>query len=230
MDYSTNALGVSASEYHAMRTKHYGWGYRKERRASQVVEAIQRCRSDQSFDSILDVGVADGLTLQKIVDRLNVKHCFGVDMSLELMGFGSNNNGLSFVQSDAVVLPFKSSKFDLVTATAIIEHVSSISLFLTEIYRVLKSGGMVVITTPDPFWDRLAGRILPIFKEVHIETLTLANLKEYLQDTRFEFVYGEKFMLSPIGFPFEQKVERILRTVRLTFSMLNQVAVGVKHN
>lgn len=45
-------------------------------------------------------------------------------------------------------LPFADKSFDVVTALAIIEHVNDPEMMLSEILRVLKPSGMVLITTP----------------------------------------------------------------------------------
>ena len=55
------------------------------------------------------------------------------------------------------VIPFKSSFFDAVIMLAVIEHLESERLIkvLREIYRVLKTGGVYVLTTPAPWTDKL---------------------------------------------------------------------------
>ena len=54
-------------------------------------------------------------------------------------------------------IPFKSSFFDAVIMLAVIEHLESERLIkiLKEIYRVLKIGGIYVLTTPAPWTDNL---------------------------------------------------------------------------
>jgi hypothetical protein len=49
-----------------------------------------------------------------------------------------------------------------------------------------------------------------------------------LESRGFKILKAEKFMISPIGFPKEAKVERTLKTAKLDFLLLNQLVVGQK--
>lgn len=50
-------------------------------------------------------------------------------------------------------LPFAESEFDLVWCTEVIEHLLNPSLTISELKRILKPGGMLIITTPNQgFW------------------------------------------------------------------------------
>lgn len=54
--------------------------------------------------------------------------------------------------SPAAPLPFEDSSFDLVWAGEVIEHVADTSSWLSEVRRVLRSGGMLALSTPDHGW------------------------------------------------------------------------------
>src|SRR3989344_108061 len=49
-------------------------------------------------------------------------------------------------------LPFGSQSFDLVWCTEVIEHLYKPKYLLDEVERVLKPGGMVILTTPNSGW------------------------------------------------------------------------------
>lgn len=55
------------------------------------------------------------------------------------------------------ILPFEPGFFSVVTLLAVVEHFnpSSMARLFTDIYRVLKPGGMVILTTPAAWSDRL---------------------------------------------------------------------------
>lgn len=50
--------------------------------------------------------------------------------------------------ADAFDLPLAESSFDVIIAAEIMEHVPSPSAFMESLYRVLKPGGTIIITTP----------------------------------------------------------------------------------
>jgi len=53
------------------------------------------------------------------------------------------------VRADAHRIPFKNEVFDCIFAGEIIEHLIDPATFLKEIERVLKNGGLLVLTTPN---------------------------------------------------------------------------------
>jgi 2-polyprenyl-3-methyl-5-hydroxy-6-metoxy-1,4-benzoquinol methylase len=76
---------------------------------------------------------------------------------------------IDFDLEKATELPFNSQYFDVVTMLAVIEHVqpSQLPTLIAEIWRVLKTGGMYVITTPAPW----TGMILKIMAQTRLVSL-----------------------------------------------------------
>lgn len=52
------------------------------------------------------------------------------------------------VVGDAYALPFKENSFDYIIASEVIEHVVNPGIFIQKLFRVLKPGGILLITTP----------------------------------------------------------------------------------
>jgi len=52
------------------------------------------------------------------------------------------------IAGDAQVLPFAGATFDTVLCNEVLEHVPEPAVLLTEVARVLKSGGFLLLTTP----------------------------------------------------------------------------------
>lgn len=155
--------------------------------------------------------------LNSIARNLKIDHAVGIDLTLELLK-KNKKKGVSLIQADALNIPFKDDSFEAVTAVAVIEHVPYPNKLLKEVSRVLKKDGIFILTSPDPFWDSIADRF--IYKSDvggHVKTFNLKRLKKYLRKNGFEVLNAEKFMMSPIGFPFENKIEGFLKTIHLNF-------------
>jgi ubiquinone/menaquinone biosynthesis C-methylase UbiE len=58
-------------------------------------------------------------------------------------------SNIEYKQYNGSILPFPDNFFDIVYSFQVIEHVTSDSDFLSEARRVLKTGGILVITTPN---------------------------------------------------------------------------------
>lgn len=80
---------------------------------------------------------------------------YGIDPSLSI---GKINN-IKLIKKDVTKqnLPFNDNYFDVVTMLAVFEHIDgeNIKLVLRDIARVLKKEGVVIITTPAPWSDKL---------------------------------------------------------------------------
>ena len=102
--------------------------------------------------SVLDVGSGGGvflLLLPPTWRRVGVDSPSNAQVVRKL---GMEGIGLDL---EVEALPLENNSFDLVTALEVVEHVANKKHLLSEIYRVLKENGFLVMTTPDarsPFW------------------------------------------------------------------------------
>ena len=96
---------------------------------------------------ILDIGTSTGTNLRLLRD-LGFTGYEGLDASEEAVRWCADKGYGKVTKGDACALPFVDGKFDLVLATDIIEHVDDDVTALREIHRVLKPGGLVLMTVP----------------------------------------------------------------------------------
>lgn len=86
------------------------------------------------------------------------------------------------VVGDALSLPFEANRFDCIFASEVLEHLSDPFLFVREVSRVLKLGGMIILTVPfmfhkhaDPhdFWrptEQGLEELFKCFEEVEVRS------------------------------------------------------------
>lgn len=125
-----------------------GWGtYQKYRQAVDLI-------AEPDVQTVLDLGCNIGSVeyLYSLVggetDGLFVA---GIDLSFRSLR-RANAHGLPFAgfcKADGCQLPFASDTFDLVICIEVIEHIADQARVLREIYRVLKPGGTLYLTTPN---------------------------------------------------------------------------------
>jgi ubiquinone/menaquinone biosynthesis C-methylase UbiE len=101
---------------------------------------------------ILDIGCQFGdISLPLASDA---EYIVGLDMSMRSISIAKDNAGLlnignaSFVVAEVGTLPFESNSFDVILFLEVIEHLYNADLSLSEIHRVLKPDGFLLIGTP----------------------------------------------------------------------------------
>jgi SAM-dependent methyltransferase len=91
---------------------------------------------------------------------------------------------------DASQLPFEDASFDALFAGEVIEHVPDARATLHEWWRVLKPGGIAIVTTPNR--ERLVARVNRMeqpYSRDHLSELSYRELSgPLLRDSGFEFV------------------------------------------
>lgn len=217
-------FGVLDTDYHEGRLKKRQLIYRLQRRTLEVAEAIERY-AVADVGTIVDIGTADALMLKKLRERIRCQTCIGFDYSLKLMQT-TNLPGIAKVQADALALPLMDDCADVAITTAVIEHVPDPGDMIQEIARVLRPAGLLVLTTPDPFMEKVASTLGLLKDPGHQETLNLSQLRALAQQAGFEVVSAKKFMFSPVGFPWEYTIEGWLDRLGLDTIMANQLLVA----
>ena len=101
---------------------------------------------------ILDIGCG---SFPYFLTTINFKQKYGVDPSLNSLSVDDIN--LQRLDVAKQKLPFKNAFFDVVTMLAVFEHIEHKDLMpvIKGIYRILKKGGLLIITTPAPWSDKL---------------------------------------------------------------------------
>ncbi len=141
---------------------------------------------------ILDIGCGTGRNLEELS---KIGESWGLDSSDEALEFCKKRGLKNLVKSGAEKTKFKDSNFTLISMLDVLEHTDD-NKTLTEAYRILKSGGFVIITVPAyqflwSKWDEVLH---------HKRRYTKSNLTQLLETNRFKIVsisYLYSFLVIP---------------------------------
>ena len=154
---------------------------------SDAVASALAAVAPQPGERILDLAAGTGTSSKPFADAGAL--VVPADLSLGMLQVGKQREpDLAFVNADALALPFADGAFDAVTISFGLRNVEDTAAAVTELRRVTRPGGRVVIcefSTPTEGWLRLAYhgvalRVLPL-----VARLTASNpvAYEYLAES-----------------------------------------------
>jgi SAM-dependent methyltransferase len=138
----------------------------------------------------LDIGCGSGASLRS-------SSAIGMDISYSALSICRQYKVNKLLQCRAEMLPFKESTFGLVTAEGVIEHINDDILFLREVFRVMRSNGLMLIFTSAYgfLWshhDRASGHVRRYDKRQLEESIKAAGFKivkiSYVNFLLFPFI------------------------------------------
>lgn len=147
-----------------------------ERFGFQLYEHMLRQAEVKEGMNLLEVGSGRGGACYTIKRKFPFATCTGLDYSQPAVDFCNKNfklEGLTYVQGDAVSLPFEDNSFDVVINVESSHAYTSFTGFLSEVNRVLKPGGHFMIAD-----SRLAAEIEKFTEPLKESGMELLNLTE----------------------------------------------------
>ncbi|HEY6437429.1 MAG TPA: class I SAM-dependent methyltransferase [Ignavibacteriaceae bacterium] len=161
----------------------------------------------KNVNSILDVGCGNGWVAKEFLP--DGKQVYSLDISVtnpvkvKKLYPDEKHFGIT---ADSFHLPFNDDSFDCVIASEIIEHVVDPAGFIKELFRVVKKGGSLIITTP--YKEKLIYHLC-----IHCNQKTPANAHIHsFDEEKLEKLYSgddlERFKYETFG----NKLLIILRT------------------
>ena len=136
-------------------------------------------------NTILDAGCGEGIILERLYKLFPGKRVFGIDIDKRNIsicdGFDFETSygdlrSLDGVQDDSI---------DCCILSEVIEHITDIDAVFSEIKRILKKSGSLIVVFPNDFMMKLARIITFKFKEAfydpgHVDQWTPKMLKRHL--------------------------------------------------
>lgn len=152
-------------------------------------------------DKLLDLGCGEGRHVIHACLEHNILGV-GVDLSLRDLKIAAerfapftNYNPLSHFsiqQTDATNLPFADHSFDKIICSEVLEHIENYEDVLQEIKRVLKPNGVLAISVPRAWPERICWKLSAAYHQVeggHIRIFNAKQLRAEIETLEFEFTH-----------------------------------------
>jgi 2-polyprenyl-3-methyl-5-hydroxy-6-metoxy-1,4-benzoquinol methylase len=178
-------------------------------RLNFVREVVQSIRAPRA--SVADLGCGSGVILCEILMMKPLWTGHGLDISLEAINYARRlaahkkvADRTSFRKGNVTRLPYADESLSLVIASEIIEHMPEPEIVVSEIARVLRPGGQVVLTMP--IESHTPGHIHTLSNQEDLRFLCEeAGLRVRRLEPRWHFGFGDDrkhiFALAETGKP-----------------------------
>lgn len=155
---------------------------------------------------VLDIASGEGYGSYILAS--NAMSVIGVDISAEAVEHAKSKydkqDNLQFFQGDAACIPLPSHSVDIVVSFETIEHHDKHEEMMLEIKRVLISGGMLILSSPNKhiYSDIVGGS----HNHFHIKELYFEELSELLsRHFRYIRFYGQRVIATSLIQPQNEK-------------------------
>lgn len=149
--------------------------------------------------------------LRKLNPDINIVNC---ELSLNMIKIGKERyTEENFIQCSLHDFPFVDRKFDYVLSLEALEHIPNPELFLQEVKRVLKKGGVLVMSTPAATTEILR-KAYEIFFSDHGEGphkfLSSSAVKKLLSQAGLRLTLHKGTVFLPVGILGIYKIGQLL--------------------
>lgn len=202
MTANTIPKGVLGADYADGRETQKELVFRYKTRACMVATVIRERARDTTGLNILDYGSAEGLGLLELDRLLPGNSILGIEYSEALINKAPKlPDNIKLLKGDVTRLDeeVRKRKYDVVVALALLEHLRSPIDCLREAKNVMNAGGLLIATSPNPFWDNLSTRFGLLRGGQHETDMSKRILLEIATEAGFDMACYERFMWAPVS-------------------------------
>jgi 2-polyprenyl-3-methyl-5-hydroxy-6-metoxy-1,4-benzoquinol methylase len=174
-------------------------------RRDWILDAIAR-HCDSESECALEIGPGSGIYLPAVAELFS--RVVASDIEPEFLSQASLYSGkypnISVSRDDITNSQFLNQSFDLVLCTEVIEHIANSVAALTEMHRILRIGGRLILSTPQKYSTlemackvaflpgiiQIVRRVYqePILETGHINLLTEREVERQLRHAGFDII------------------------------------------
>jgi len=127
------------------------WSWLTESKAAKKAIELADIKDNQT---ILEMACGTGIVFEKLVRRNPNGHNFGIDLSKDMLNRAKkriqklNIQNYELMEGNVLHIPFKINSFDIVVNNFMVDLMpeASFDIIASEFYRILKPGGIAVIS------------------------------------------------------------------------------------
>ena len=169
------------------------WFMNRPQHAKQTINRAERLLHFVTMEGkqdFLEVGCGSGAVSNHIAKKYSL-NVTGTDIDPDQIRLAQQNSGnlpaVRFFEADATHLPFQGNDFDVVLSFGVMHHISNWLDALTEISRLLRTGGYFV------YWDlvypKWTAKVARLFQDKYGAT-TIQDLNSFIANNNFSTIHS----------------------------------------
>jgi len=177
-------------DYLKKREKNPFTKYRLNRRMKEIFKTLKSISSNKKI-KVLDVGANDGKMMAFLKSKLdNIIDIAGIEPNERYIN--AKVSDLNIVRAGCENIPFSDGEFDVVILASVVEHIGDIERGISEVKRVLKNNGYMVISFVNPFLDKIAS-LIGFKPDDHLRRFTKKEMALFLKERGFNIIETKSF-------------------------------------